>query len=117
MIHLYTIYYILININHRRQKLLSCGPRILTFFLYLSDVEEGGETVFPTLDIKVKPKRGRALIWPSVKSDSPEEQDPRTVHAAAAVLKGKKYAANAWIHLYDFAKSNLWGFTGAFDFL
>ena len=45
-----------------RQKLLSCGPRILTFFLYLSDVEEGGETVFTNLGIKVKPKRGRALI-------------------------------------------------------
>jgi prolyl 4-hydroxylase len=102
---------------HRRQKLLSCGPRILTFFLYLSDVEEGGETVFPTLDIKVKPKRGRALIWPSVLNDNPEEQDPRTTHAAAPVIKGKKYAANAWIHLYDFAKSNLWGCTGAFDYL
>ena len=25
---------------------LASGPRILTFFLYLSDVEEGGETNF-----------------------------------------------------------------------
>ncbi len=100
-----------------RQKLLSCGPRILTFFLYLSDVEEGGETVFTNLGIKVKPKRGRALIWPSVMDSEPETQDPRTHHAAAAVIKGKKYAANAWIHLYDFAKSNLWGCTGAFDYL
>lgn len=28
---------------------LACGPRIYTFFLYLSDVEEGGETEFPLL--------------------------------------------------------------------
>ncbi|CAK9035779.1 Probable prolyl 4-hydroxylase 7 (AtP4H7) [Durusdinium trenchii] len=34
------------------------GPRILTFFLYLSDVEEGGETHFPKVDIKVPPQEG-----------------------------------------------------------
>jgi prolyl 4-hydroxylase len=38
------------------------GHRILTFFLYLTDVEEGGETMFNKLDLKVKPKRGRALV-------------------------------------------------------
>ena len=32
---------------------IPCGPRILTFFLYLSDVEEGGETAFPTLGLTV----------------------------------------------------------------
>jgi hypothetical protein len=36
---------------------LACGPRILTFFLYLSDVEEGGETNFPMLNISVTPKK------------------------------------------------------------
>jgi hypothetical protein len=30
---------------------MASGPRILTFFLYLSDVEEGGETSFPQLGI------------------------------------------------------------------
>lgn len=34
------------------QKRLACGPRVLTFFMYLSDVEEGGETHFPRVDIK-----------------------------------------------------------------
>jgi len=33
---------------------LACGPRILTFFLYLSDVDEGGGTNFPRLDLTVR---------------------------------------------------------------
>jgi len=98
-----------------QQKLLASGPRILTFFLYLSDVEEGGETSFTNLGMKVKPKRGRALLWPSTLDSNPEEQEPRTHHAAERVVKGLKYAANAWIHLYDFRIPNLWGCTGTFD--
>lgn len=41
------------------QSRLACGPRILTFFLYLSDVEEGGETGFPKMNLQVTPKKGR----------------------------------------------------------
>jgi hypothetical protein len=44
-----------------------------------------------------------------------EHQDGRTNHEALAVIKGKKYAANSWIHLYNFEHSNLWGCTGTFD--
>ena len=33
----------------------------------------------------------------------------------AKVESGVKYGANAWIHLYDFRKPNLWGCTGSFD--
>jgi prolyl 4-hydroxylase len=94
---------------------LACGPRILTFFLYLSDVEEGGETAFPSLNIAVKPKKGRALLWPSTLNDNPEAQDTRTFHEAKPVIQGTKMAANSWIHLYNFEKPNLWGCTGAFD--
>ena len=94
---------------------LACGPRILTFFLYLSDVEEGGETAFPSLGIAVTPKRGRALLWPSTLDEAPNKIDERTYHEARTVKKGVKFAANAWIHLYDFRTPNLWGCTGAFD--
>ena len=31
-----------------------CGPRVFTFFLYLSDVEEGGGTRFPYLNATVQ---------------------------------------------------------------
>lgn len=93
----------------------ACGPRILTFFLYLSDVEEGGETAFPLLDIAVKPKKGRALLWPSTLDANPERIDARTRHEARPVVKGRKFAANSWIHLYNFNVPNLWGCTGTFD--
>uniref|UniRef100_A0A7S1FVK5 Fe2OG dioxygenase domain-containing protein n=1 Tax=Corethron hystrix TaxID=216773 RepID=A0A7S1FVK5_9STRA len=78
------------------------GPRILTFFLYLSDVQEGGGTYFSELDVEVKPKKGRALLWPSVADGEWDEPHWWTDHEALPVVKGMKYAANAWIHLYDY---------------
>lgn len=101
-------------LKHKDIKLIS-GPRILTFFLYLSDVEEGGETAFPTLNLAVKPKKGKALLWPSVLNHNLEAQDPSTMHEARPVIKGLKYAANSWIHLYNYEVPNLWGCTGTFD--
>ena len=82
------------------------GPRILTFFLYLNDVEEGGGTNFPVLapgaaPLTVQPKRGKALVWPSVLDDNVNERDERTEHEALKVIRGVKYGANAWIHLRD----------------
>lgn len=91
------------------------GPRILTMFLYLSDVEEGGHTEFPLLGLSVKPKKGMALLWPGVHNHNTHEIDRRTTHTARPVIKGRKYAANSWIHMNDFVLPNLWGCTGAFD--
>jgi prolyl 4-hydroxylase len=79
-----------------------CGPRILTFFLYLSDVEAGGGTNFPQLDLTVEPKRGRALLWPSVLDSDPMSKDSRMHHQALEVIEGTKFAANGWIHMYDY---------------
>ena len=70
------------------------GVRILTVFLYLSDVEEGGGTHFNIQNITVKPKMGRAVIWPSVLDRDPNKKDFRTDHEALPVIKGVKYAAN-----------------------
>jgi len=80
----------------------SMGPRILTVFLYLNDVEAGGGTHFNDLDITVEPKRGRALLWPSVTDMHPDDKDRRTHHEALKVEKGIKYGANAWMHQRDF---------------
>merc|ERR1712130_5188 len=63
--------------NHNQ---MSCGPRILTWFMYLSDVEEGGATNFPKL--------GRVVFWPSVLDEDPTSIDTRTYHEAQPVIKG-----------------------------
>lgn len=38
--------------------------RFLVFFFYLNDVENGGETYFPRLELDVKPKVGRCIVFP-----------------------------------------------------
>lgn len=78
------------------------GPRVFTFFVYLSNVTAGGATRFPRLGLEVSPKVGSALVWPSVRDDDVYREDPRTEHEAVAVGSGVKYAANFWSHLRDF---------------
>ena len=85
------------------------GVRILTFYCYLNDVENGGGTKFPdpSLNITVTPKRGRAVLWPSVLNEEPNKKDGRTVHEAMPVGEGSvKYGANAWIHMRDYKTNN-----------
>lgn len=86
------------------------GLRIMTFFLYLNDeCEAGGGTNFPELNITVQPKLGRALLWPNVLDEDPDQRDNRTVHQALAVEKGIKYGANAWIHQRDYKNPHVSG--------
>jgi prolyl 4-hydroxylase len=94
-------------IPHERGRIQ--GVRILTFFLYLNDVEEGGGTNFPELNLTVQPKRGRAVIWPSVLDAYPHQADPRTNHQALPVIRGLKYGANAWLHQRDIQTPELIG--------
>ena len=38
--------------------------RTMAWMVYLNDVEKGGETEFLYQDIKVKPEKGKVVIWP-----------------------------------------------------
>ena len=57
-----------------------------------------------TYSLPVMPRKGRALIWPSVTNENPNEKDERTDHRALKVDAGIKYGANAWVHQRDFKK-------------
>lgn len=63
------------------------------------DVEAGGGTDFPSLGVTVTPKKGRAVLWPSVYSAEPMNKDGRFDHEAMPVEAGLKFGANSWIHM------------------
>lgn len=81
-----------------------CGPRLVSFLLFLSDVKGGGETKFPQLDVTVQPKKGRAIVWPLVKDSNPLKKDKRMYSQALPVEKGVKYVVKGWFHYYDYVE-------------
>lgn len=71
------------------------GQRLATFVLYLSDVESGGGTAFPTLGLEVLPKKGAAIFFQN--TNGLLQPDHRTLHAGCPVVRGVKYIANKWL--------------------
>ena len=77
------------------------NPRILTAFVYLSDVphDGGGETAFTRVRARTAPKLGRLLVWPNVRTDEPTLADERMHHEARTLRRGEKWGLNVWIRL------------------
>ncbi|KAL3346376.1 hypothetical protein AABB24_025027 [Solanum stoloniferum] len=86
------------------------SQRVASFLLYLSDVEEGGETMFPfesaqnmdanydfrkCIGLKVKPRRGDGLLFYSLFPNG--TIDPTSIHGSCAVIRGEKWVATKWI--------------------
>lgn len=87
------------------------APRPLTGLAApFADVEEGGGTKFDG-GFTVQPKRGRAVLWPATFNDRPFIKDDRTHHEALPVLRGTKFAANFWIHQFDYVTAHHRGCT------
>jgi prolyl 4-hydroxylase len=89
-------------------EMMKGRSRFATFFIYLNNVTEGGQTCFPSSEFSgrstsdacnaekfcIQPSQGKALMWYNMLPDG--NFDEYTLHAACPVLQGIKYAMNIW---------------------
>jgi len=88
------------NTSGGKFHLLRGGQRVASFLMYLNTPEAGGETIFPSLNIKVVPRKGDALLFYNC---GPEGNvDPRTLHGGAPVVQGEKWLATKWLRMSRF---------------
>lgn len=79
------------------------GQRVSTMVIYLNDVAEGGETVFPEIGLAVVPRKGNALYFEYC--DSNGQLDGKTLHAAVPVARGEKWVATKWMRQRRFVSA------------
>ena len=77
---------------HAERTSLHTLHRVFAWMTYLNDVPEGGETEFPMYGLKIKPEKGKTLIWPAEWTHA---------HKGAVVAKGNKYIITGWMHYPD----------------
>lgn len=76
------------------------GQRISTLIIYLNDVLEGGETVFPEVGLSVVPRRGNGLYFEY--TNSRMQVDVRSAHGGAPVIRGEKWIVTKWMRSRKF---------------
>lgn len=67
---------------------LPSSNRVFSMIVYLNDVEEGGETGFLYSDLKIKPKKGALVIFPSAFP---------FVHCGFKPISNDKYIIATWL--------------------
>lgn len=75
------------HVWHYESNNREMSHRLLTWILYLNDVEEGGETEFLYQHMRVKPEQGTLVIWPAAFTHT---------HRGNPPLSNEKYIVTGW---------------------
>ncbi|WP_434110521.1 2OG-Fe(II) oxygenase [Paraburkholderia caffeinilytica] len=71
------------------------GQRVATLVIYLNDVPDGGETIFPEAGMSVAARQGGAVYFRYMNGQ--RQLDPLTLHGGAPVLGGEKWIMTKWM--------------------
>jgi prolyl 4-hydroxylase len=71
------------------------GQRVATLVIYLNDVADGGETIFPEAGMSVAANKGGAVYFRYLNGQ--RQLDPLTLHGGAPVLGGDKWIMTKWM--------------------
>jgi prolyl 4-hydroxylase len=71
------------------------GQRVATLVIYLNDVPDGGETIFPDAGLSVAAQKGGAVYFRYMNGQ--RQLDPLTLHGGAPVLGGDKWIMTKWM--------------------
>ena len=77
---------------HCERSYYQSHQRALVFMTYLNDVEDGGETEFYYQQLKIKPVKGKMVIWPP---------DFTHLHRGITSPTQEKYIATGWMNFFD----------------
>lgn len=93
------------NLPGEKLILEHSGQRVATILMYLTDVEEGGETLFPAVNLRVEPSKRFAVMFFNVYSEG--QIDPKSSHVALPVIKGEKWVATKWFRDRPYLRSQV----------
>ena len=78
------------HVWHCENSSRDCSRRILTYILYLNDVEEGGETELLYQSNRIKAQTGRLVLFPAAFTHT---------HRGNPPLSGSKYIITGWVEM------------------
>jgi prolyl 4-hydroxylase len=71
------------------------GQRLVTCLIYLAEVDAGGGTLFPKMDIEVMPRPGRMVLFHNCYLGR-TQRHPDSLHGGMPPQSGTKWACNFW---------------------
>ena len=79
------------------------GHRVISFYIPLSTVEDGGYLGFPSFEwLMIPPVGGQMIAWPNVLNTNPTLLNDRMSKEVLPVRKGDLYILELHAHQYDF---------------